>query len=290
MPAAYVSRFALSIVAVAALTLTACSSPSDPESSPSGAGDAVVAPPVIATEGVLNVCTALGLGAVPLFYSDENQEPRGVEVEMAQEVAERLGLEYRVVSTAFPSLIPSLQAAQCDVVMGSLFITEEREAVVDFVPYLNSGSILIVAEENRAGVEGFDETICGSQLGVSAGGSAAVAAAARSSECESDGDPAIVITEVDSAATGRQLVLNGQLDAFAGTSADMYYMVDQSEGELEIAGEPFESFVIGAAVDKGNAELQDAVSTVFTEMADDGRYLEILASVGLEDIAYDFAQ
>lgn len=254
------------------------------ESEPSAA--VAIAPPAINKEGILSVCSALGLGAVPLFYFNEDQEPSGIEIEMAKEVALRLGLEYRAESTAFPSLIPSLDAKQCDLVMGSLFITDERKAAVDFVPYLRSGSVLIVTSENPAGIAGFGLELCGIRVGVTTGGQAAVATKELSEECVVEGEPAVVLTELDSAATGRQMLLNGQLDAMAGSSADMYYIAAESEGAIEVAGEPFQDFEIGAAVRLGNTELRHAVADAFDAMVADGAYEAILAEVGLEGLSY----
>jgi len=276
----------LFLAAASVVALAGCSAPSEPSSDPSDSAEAVVSTPAINEEGVLSVCTALGLGAIPLFYFDADQEPRGIEIEMAQAVADVMGLEYRPVSTAFPSLIPSLDAKQCDLVMGSLFITEERSEVVDFVPYLESGSVMIVSADNAADVAEFGPELCGLRVGSTAGSSASVALKELSEECTADGDPAIVLTEVDSAATGRQMVLNGQVDTMAGSSADMYYIAAESNGDIEVAGEPFQTFEIGAAVRKGNDELRDAVAAAFEEIVADGSYADILDSVGLESISY----
>ena len=192
------SVLALGAGALVSTALTACS-PVAEEAASTPDVVAAIAPPAVNEEGVLSVCTALGLGAVPLFYFDESQEPQGIEIDMARDVAARLGLEYRPVSTAFPSLVPSLDARQCDLVMGSLFITDERSAVVDFVPYLKSGSALIVRTDDDDAVSGFGDDLCGKRVGVTTGGSAAVAMKDFATEC--DGGSPLILTEVDSAAT-----------------------------------------------------------------------------------------
>lgn len=270
---------------VGVLLFSACTPASDtsePET------PAAVAPPSINAAGTLSVCSALGLGAIPLFYFDEDQEPSGIEMDMAREVAAELGLEFNAVSTAFPSLIPSLDAKNCDVVMGSLFINPEREEVVDFVPYLHSGSVLYTLTENSASVTGLDESVCGLRVGTTTGSSAAVAIKEQDTACAAAGQPNMLITELDSAANGRQMILNDQLDVMSGSSADIYYMVAESDGEIAIQGEPFQSFTIGAAVRKGNTELAEAIQTAFDKMVESGRYAEILEEQGLAAIAYEF--
>ncbi|HWV47857.1 MAG TPA: transporter substrate-binding domain-containing protein [Microbacterium sp.] len=266
-----------------AVGLVGCTSAA-PEATPDADAEAAVAPPAINEEGILSVCSALGLGAIPLFYFDEAQEPQGIEIDMARDVATRLGLEYREVSTAFPSLVPSLDAKQCDLVMGSLFITDERSEAVDFVPYLESGSALIVRADDDEAVSEYGQELCGKRVGVTTGSSAA--AAIKEFEAECDAADALVLTEVDSAATGRQMLLNAQLDVMAGSSADLYYIAAESDGAIKVAGEPFQTFEVGAAVRKGNTDLQDAVASAFEDMVADGTYDEILAGQGLEAISY----
>jgi polar amino acid transport system substrate-binding protein len=55
---------------------------------------------------------------------------------------------------AFATVIPTLQAKQCDVIMAQLYIEPEREAVVDFVQYAYSGTGIAVSKEKPAAVTG----------------------------------------------------------------------------------------------------------------------------------------
>lgn len=276
------------LLAAGSLALAGCASAA-PDSGPAqstGQAAPSITKPAIIEDGVLSVCAALGMGAVPLFYFDESQEPQGIEVDLSREIAASLGLEYREVATAFPSLVPSIEASQCDTVMSSLFITEEREQVVDFVPYLKSGSSLLVKSGGDARVTGFDSTICGKKVSTPAGSSAVLSLTDLSADCEADGKAAIVLTEVDGAATGRQMLLNSQVDVYAGSTADTLYLAAESDGELEVVGEPFEVRTIGAAVKKGNTELADAIEGALQELRESGKYEEILDSVGLGELAY----
>ncbi|GGA70169.1 ABC transporter substrate-binding protein [Pseudoclavibacter endophyticus] len=275
--AAAVAGAALVVISIAGCT---------PASEVDGADtpdEPLLSPPAISEAGVLPVCTALGLAAMPLFYFDEAQEPQGIEIDMARDIANRLGLEYRAVSTQFPSLVPSLEAEQCDLVMGSLFITEERQEVVDFVPYLLSGSGLLVRSDDEDAVSEFGPELCGQRVGTLTGTSASAALKAFD-ECDAGNE--LVLTEIDSAATGRQMLLNDQLDVLSLSMADMYYMEAESQGALRVAGEPFETFDIGIAVRKDSTELKAAVEQAVEDMVADGTYDGILASESLEAISY----
>ena len=58
--------------------------------------------------------------------------PSGISVDVAQGLADRLGLELEVVNMDFSTLIPSLETGAIDIAIASMSITEERELKVDF--------------------------------------------------------------------------------------------------------------------------------------------------------------
>jgi polar amino acid transport system substrate-binding protein len=277
------ARAALSIATLGvALSAAACSD----TSSEGGDNSAAVSPPAIQDAGTLAVCSALGLGAKPLFYYDENQKPSGVAVDLATAFAKELDLEYKAVDIAFPSLIPALQANRCDVIMSSLFITPEREKEVSFVPYLLSAGTFVAAPGNPKNITGMDDSLCGLTVATTVGQSAIADAEAQSKECEANGEPAIKLTQLDSAAIGEKLVANGQADAFMATVADLAYAASNSDGAFEVVGEPFSPVTIGAAVRSDNPKLQEALQGAFDAIRENGTYDEVLQKYDIEDLAY----
>lgn len=278
----------LTTLAAGSLVLAGCattgSAPTANSESPAAA--ATISAPAINKDGVLSVCSALGMAVKPLFYYDKDQKPSGLEIEIAQEFAQRLGVKYQAVDTAFPSLIPSLQARQCDVVMGSLFIKPEREKVVDFVPYLISGAIFVAQKGNPHNITGLDESLCGLKVAATVGASAVAEIEAQSTKCTQVNKPAITLTQLDSTATGTKVVATGQADAFSGSTADMYYAAEQSGGTFEVAGKAFDLISVGAAVNKGNDALRTALQDAFDGMKKDGSYEQILAKWDLQAAAY----
>ena len=128
-----------------------------------------VTTPAIATPGQLTVCTALSTGNPPTYYTDSENKPVGAEIEMADWVAKDLGLDVKIVDVAFASIIPSLQADKCDVIMASLYIKPERAEIVDFVPYLMSGSAVAAPKGNPKNITGMDDTLCGLKISAAVG-------------------------------------------------------------------------------------------------------------------------
>ncbi|MBC9943583.1 ABC transporter substrate-binding protein [Leucobacter sp. cx-328] len=267
---------ALTIASALTLTLTACGgAPAAEEST----GNAVVQPPAILTADALTVCTG---DTPPNIFYDENNELQGVEIDIANGLATELGVKTKLEEYNFSGLIPALQAKQCDVIMGSLYIKPEREEIANFVPYLFSGTGAGVTKENPKKVTGFDQSLCGIRVIGISGATGGDSATKLSEECIANGKPAIDLTLVDDAAAAVQQVLANQVDAFVDTSEIMSFYETQSEGDFVMIGEPFGKIRIGAATLKSNTELNEALDTAFTAMVDSGKYKEILATWGVE--------
>lgn len=256
------------------LTLAACASGG---SSAEGGSDDGLG---LVSDGTLTVCA--NLETPPNIYAEADGTPVGVEVEIAQDMAEEMGLEIEFMEYNFSGLIPALQAGQCDTIISSLYIKPEREAVASFVPYLRSGSGVAVSEENPEGITGYDDTLCGvSAIGIT-GATGATMLEERSAECEAEGLEPIEITLTDKAADALQQVIAGQADAFMDTSELVGYYEKQSDGQFVPAGEPVGEIEIGAASLKDNAALHDALQEAFDAIVADGRYGAILSEWGFD--------
>ena len=91
-----------------------------------------------------------GSGGYPPFnFINEDNEVIGFDVDVAREIANRMGLKLKYVTTAWDGIIEGLRAGRYDGILGSMAITPEREEVVDFSePYYYSGAQLIVRKDS----------------------------------------------------------------------------------------------------------------------------------------------
>ena len=80
----------------------------------------------------------------PLAFK-ENGQLRGVELELAQRLAQELNTKVSVIETRWEDLIPALEKGEIDVIMSGMSITEDRSQRVRFtVPYLNIGQMALI--------------------------------------------------------------------------------------------------------------------------------------------------
>ncbi|MHC0038192.1 amino acid ABC transporter substrate-binding protein [Pseudoneobacillus sp. C159] len=115
------------------------------ESASSGDKDLLA---TIKDEGVLTVGTE---GTYPPFtFHDDKGELTGFDVEIAREVAERMGVEAKFMETAWDAMFAGLDAKRFDMVANQVGIRDDRKEKYDFSQgYISSAAVLIVNENNN---------------------------------------------------------------------------------------------------------------------------------------------
>lgn len=278
-----VNKIAIACMFVATVALSGCSSSSD-ESAPTSTGPAKVAPPAILQAGTLKVC-APNDGTPPNVYHDETGALVGSEVDLGKAIAANLGLKPDFVESAFAAVIPTLQAKQCDVIMAQLYIKPEREKVVDFVPYVYSGTGIAVSKERPADITGLDDTLCGKKVIVAVATTAEALSQEQSEKCTAAGKPGLDISRNSHADVSIQQVQNGQVDAYLDTAESLGYYATKTGAQIQMAGEPFGTIKIGAATLKGNTALHTAIQDALNQVEADGTYNKILEQWGQSDLS-----
>jgi polar amino acid transport system substrate-binding protein len=264
------------------LALTGCSS-SD-QATPAASGPPKVAPPAVLEAGTLKVC-APNDGTPPNVYHDATGALVGSEVDLGKALAAQLNLKPDFVESAFAAVIPTLQAKQCDVIMAQLYIKPEREKVVDFVPYVFSGTSIAVSKEHPADITGMDDSLCGKKVMVAVGTTAESLSQEQSDKCTAAGKPVIDINRNNHADVSIQQVQNGQVDAYLDTAETLGYYQTKTGAQIQMAGQPFGTIKIGAATLKGNTALHDALQKALDELEKDGSYAKILDGWGQSDLS-----
>ncbi len=283
-------RFALpALAAAAALLLTGCTNTEGETAATVDAGgiqpdEAAVAllPAEIAEGGVLSMGTDAEYP--PNEYKDSSGNPVGWGVELANAIAAKLGLEPEWEILPFDSILPRIEEGA--LLMGASSFTDnlERQKTVDFVNYLNAGSMWASVD---ASIDPDDA--CGLTVAVQTGTIQHTdELPARSEKCVSEGKEAITILPFDGQPEVTNSVVNGQADAFSADFPVTLDAVAQVGGDLQTVGEMFDTSPYGFAIMKGSG-LTEAVQAALQSLMDDGTYLEILEGAGVESGAVESA-
>jgi len=106
----------------------------------------------------------------PYEYLGDDNNPAGVDIDIAQKIADELGVKLTVVDMDFDGLIPALNGGKGDFVAAGFTITEERKQSVDFSdPYATSTQMVIVTKEDPKVSEATVDALAGKTVGVQLG-------------------------------------------------------------------------------------------------------------------------
>src|SRR5438094_3231244 len=179
-----------------AMLFTACGSNSTTtggsSSTASPAASTVAAPNDLITPGTLTVGSDTTYPPLEYINTATNQAT-GFDIDLITAIAQRMGLQTKVVTTSFDTIINSLVAKRFDVVISDVSITPERQKKVDFVPYFNAGESLSVKAGNPLDIKSISD-LCGQKVGVQNGTIEQTDLNTASDACKKAGKPAIEIT------------------------------------------------------------------------------------------------
>lgn len=85
----------------------------------------------------------------PFSYIGMSFEPIGFEIDLIDEIAKKIGFEYKIKDMNFDKIIPSLRDESIDMGLSSISITDERKGLVDFsVPYFQTKTVYLKKASN----------------------------------------------------------------------------------------------------------------------------------------------
>lgn len=123
------------LMLVILISLVGCKSSSESTSASTTAANATLQK--VLSSGTLRV--GILLSNVPMGSVDANGKPFGYDVDVAQKLADTLGVKLELVDMPTTDRIPALETGKVDIVIGSLTRTTERAAKVAFSdPYFVS--------------------------------------------------------------------------------------------------------------------------------------------------------
>ena len=252
------------LAALMALIGTACAEEAAP---PSPGGNGETAAPTVTTvqEGILSVGSCLDY---PPFESVEGGDEVGFDVDLAEEIAGRLGLEVEWVRADFDTIFTAVAGQQFDMVAAASTITEERQQTVDFSdPYYNSRQALVVAEGSEITSEA--DIGEGHVVGVQRG-TTGKAYAEENLDAE--------IKTFSNAPDAFRDLEAGGVDAVVNDEPASAEILEDFPGQILIAAAIDTNERYGFAFSKDNPELTDAVNGALAEVIADGTYETIFTT------------
>lgn len=97
-----------------------------------------------------NTLTMATNAAFPPYEYYEGDKIVGIDAEIAEAIADKLGMELEIIDTEFGSIIGGVQSGKYDIGVAGMTVTEERKESVNFSnSYANGIQSVIVAENSE---------------------------------------------------------------------------------------------------------------------------------------------
>ena len=199
----------------------------------------------------------------PMGFMGDDGEYTGFDLELAQEAAKRLGLEYKPQPIAWDAKDMELESGNIDCIWNGFTMTGREDGYTWSEPYMENSQVFVVAGDS--GIK--------SQADL----------AGKVVECQVDSSAEAALKEVpDLTATFAQLLTTadyntafmdleqGAVDAIAMDVVVAGYQISQRNADFVILEDSLAAEEYAIGFKKGNTELKDKVQGALEEMAADG--------------------
>ncbi|WP_028693662.1 transporter substrate-binding domain-containing protein [Pseudomonas cremoricolorata] len=228
----------------------------------------------------------------PPYAYLEQGKPAGFDPTFMGLLSKHLKLEAAFVDTRFANLVMGVNARRFDLVASALYVTPERAAQVDFLPYLKSGASLMVRADDSFRPQR-PEDLCGKRVGSIKGGSWIPKLTQLSKDyCRANGQAPIDSREYPTSPEAAQALLSKAIDVQFEDAAVARIISDKLKGRVTLSSDSLiYPVVIGLAVRKGNEALLGELREGFSALKASGEYQTLLSQYNLaEPSAADIAQ
>ncbi|RBY92820.1 ABC transporter substrate-binding protein [Blastococcus sp. TF02A-30] len=245
---------------------------------------AALVPAEIAEDGVISVGSDTTY-APSEFLDEDGETIIGFDVDLFTLVGQKLGLEVEFETAPFDNIIAGVGSGRYEAGVSSFTINPERLAEANMVSYFSAGTQWSTRTGNPDDVN--PDEACGLAVAVQVGTVQVDDLTARSAECEAAGEEPIDIQQFESQADATAAIASGRVAAGLADSPVMAYAVTQTNGQLELLGDIYDSAPYGYVVPLEQTQFAEALQRALQALIDEGAYEEVLANWGVEDGAID---
>lgn len=262
------------LAAVMALSMTACGSSNsaaettaaDTEAAESQAEETTAEEAKTTDGGTLIV--GFDQDFPPMGFVGDDGEYTGFDLELAQEVAKRLGLEYKAQPIAWDSKDMELESGNIDCIWNGFTMTGREDDYTWTEPYMANQQVFVVANDSDINSQA---DLAGKIVEVQAD-SSAEAALKEAPELTATFKELLTTADYNTAFMDLE---QGAVDAIAMDVIVAGYQIQQRNVDFKILDDSLSEEEYGVGFKKGNTELRDKVQSTLEEMAEDGTLQEV---------------
>lgn len=246
---------------------------------PSTAVDSALAakvPASIKSAGTINIGTD-STYAPSEFLDTDGKTVIGFDVDLFNAVAAKLGLKTNWQTAKFDDIIPGVGSGKYNIGVSSFTINADRMKQVTMVSYFNAGTQW--AAKTGASIDA--DNACGKKIAVQTATVQVDDLTARSKKCTDAGKPAITADQYQAQSDATSAVVSGKDEAMLADSPVCAYAVKQTNGQLALVGQIYDSAPYGYVLPKDQADFGGAIADAVKALISEGTYQKILDKWGV---------
>ena len=286
-----------SLILLASMVLVACG-PVASTAGPVGTPVAQIPDSSLAQAKHLLICTDFPYP--PQEFFDANGNPQGLDIDLGNEIANRLGLKVQYVNSVFDTIIAAVTSGKCDIIMSAQNITADRSKQISQIPYFEAGQSMVAAKGNPQNINSTSD-LCGKSAAAESGtteadylqGTGDYVGKGLTQACAAAGKPAITVVVTQKDTDALQQLQSGKVAVYFADSPVAAYYTVQHPDQFQVVGQVLEPIAEGIGVPCGQADCTNAplspvgqaIETVLKSMQADGTYLKLLTKWNLQNSA-----
>ncbi|KOG10387.1 MULTISPECIES: ABC transporter substrate-binding protein [Streptomyces] len=248
-------------------------------------------PEKIKKAGEVRVATDVPYPPFEMFVKEGEPTLTGLDYDLGQALGAKLGVRFTFTPQKFDGIVPAIQAGKFDVALSAITDNKERQKVVDFVDYSQSGSGILVAEGNPSKVTTLDD-LCGQKVAVQTATNQLDLLKSHQAACSTAGKGKIDIQTFPKDSDAQLALRSGKVIAQVLTKPAAGWVAKTADGgkAFDLAEDPaapggYNASPNGIAVSKQLPELTDAILKALQALIDDGDLVHIYNKYGVASIA-----
>jgi len=196
---------------------------------------------------------------------EENSKILGFDMDVAAEIAKRLGVKFEAVSAKWDGLLPGLKEKKYEAVISTMNVTDERKKEVEFSAYTALDQVFVVRPDSKPVTK--LEELAGKVVAVQVG---------TTSEDMAKGVKGVKeIKSFDQFDTTFVELRNKKADVIVIDEPVGLYFARKDPKTFVVSGQAAQAMPVGIAIRKEDKELREAIDKAVEAMKKDGKFKEI---------------
>ncbi|MFF3617036.1 ABC transporter substrate-binding protein [Streptomyces sp. NPDC002580] len=248
-------------------------------------------PDAIKKAGTVKVATDVPYPPFEMYVKEGGSELTGLDYDLGQALGAKLGVRFVFTPQKFDGIVPAIQAGKFDAAMSAITDKKERQKVVDFVDYSQSGSGILVVDGNPDKIGVLDD-LCGRKVAVQAATNQLELLKSHKTECEKAGKEPIDIQSFPKDSDAQLALRSGKVVAQVLTKPAAGWTAKKADAgkTFDLVDDPaapggYNASPNGIAVSKQLPRLTDAIQKALQSLIEDGTLKAIYDKYGVASIA-----